>query len=122
MTFVESDRRAQALIAANLAHCGITTSYTIVRARAERAVELLDKDVVFDIVLLDPPYSITDAELAVALAAVGERLAVGGVAVLEHATRHSVPDVAGRLVRSRDVVSGDSTLTFYDFGSRAATL
>jgi 16S rRNA (guanine(966)-N(2))-methyltransferase RsmD len=121
VTFVDSDRRAQALIAANLAHCGIATSYTIVRGRAERAFGSLDKDVGFDIVLLDPPYSINDADLAVALAAVGERLAAGGVAVLEHATRRRVPDVAGRLVRSRDVMAGDSTLTFYVFGSRAAT-
>jgi 16S rRNA (guanine(966)-N(2))-methyltransferase RsmD len=117
VTFIERDRRAQQLIAGNLAHCGLTTSYTIVRAPAQRALESLDRDMVFDLVLLDPPYTITDAELAAVLAVVGERLAVGGVAVLEHATRHQVPDIAGRLVRSRDVVAGDSTLTLYGVGN-----
>ena len=113
VTFIEADRRAQELIAGNLAHCGLTTRYTMVRAPAQRALESLDRDVVFDIVLLDPPYAITDAELAGVLAAAGERLADGGLAVFEHATRRQVPDLAGRLVRSRDLVSGDSTLTFY---------
>jgi 16S rRNA (guanine966-N2)-methyltransferase len=120
VTFIEHDRRAQQLIAANLAHCGVTTSYTIVRASAQRALESFDRAVVFDIVLLDPPYAITDAELAAVLAAVGARLAAGGVAVLEHATRHPVPAIAGRLVRSRDVVAGDSTLTLYGVGNSAA--
>jgi 16S rRNA (guanine(966)-N(2))-methyltransferase RsmD len=120
VTFVESDRRAQELVAANLAHCGLMTRYTIVRAPALRALESIDKDVVFDIVLLDPPYAITAADLADVLAAVGPRLAIGGLAVLEHATRHPAPDIAGRLVRSRDLVSGDSTLTFYEAGNRVA--
>src|ERR1035437_3156663 len=34
--FVEEDRRAQALIADNLAHCGVETGYTIVRSSALR--------------------------------------------------------------------------------------
>ena len=38
VTFVEHDRRAQALIAANLAHCGVTEGYAIIRASATRAL------------------------------------------------------------------------------------
>ena len=37
VTFVEQDRRAQALIAENLAHCGVATGYTILRSDALRA-------------------------------------------------------------------------------------
>src|SRR6476661_1751628 len=51
--FVESDRRAQALIADNLAHCGVATGYTIIRAGALRALESLDAPTP-DIILLDP--------------------------------------------------------------------
>src|SRR6059036_2313719 len=32
VTFLEQDRRAQALIAENLAHCGVTNGYAIIRA------------------------------------------------------------------------------------------
>src|SRR5437867_13241212 len=32
VVFVERDRRAQALVAANLAHCGVTNGYAIIRA------------------------------------------------------------------------------------------
>src|SRR3954470_18331881 len=32
VSFVDSDRRAQALVADNLAHCGVTNGYAIIRA------------------------------------------------------------------------------------------
>ena len=111
--FVESDRRAQALIADNLAHCGVATGYTIIRAGALRALESLDAPTP-DIILLDPPYEASDSEVADVLAAAGKRLATGGVAVLEHARRKRTPDTAGRLARSREVVSGSSALAFYE--------
>jgi hypothetical protein len=52
--------------------------------------------------------------MAPILSAAGECLAAGGVAVLERARRQPAPDTAGCLVRSRDVLSGDSALTFYE--------
>ncbi len=58
-TFVEQDRRAQDLIAANLAKCGVTEGCAIIRASAGRAVEQMLRSpsfVPFDLVLLDPPY------------------------------------------------------------------
>jgi 16S rRNA G966 N2-methylase RsmD len=41
VAFIEHDRRAQALIAENLAHCGVTTGYTIVRSDVVRGLEWL---------------------------------------------------------------------------------
>src|SRR6185436_9881797 len=38
VTFVERDRRAQALIADNLAHCGVADGYAIIRASVARAL------------------------------------------------------------------------------------
>src|SRR5438034_8256949 len=37
VTFVERDRRAQSLIAENVAHCGIENGYAIIRASVDRA-------------------------------------------------------------------------------------
>jgi 16S rRNA (guanine966-N2)-methyltransferase len=56
VTFVDENRRAQALVAANLAHCGVTEGYAIIRAGLRRALATLPADATFDIILLDPPY------------------------------------------------------------------
>src|SRR4051795_6086821 len=53
VTFVEQDRRASALIEENLARCGVTSGYAIIRASADRAVATLQADpalVPFDII------------------------------------------------------------------------
>jgi 16S rRNA (guanine966-N2)-methyltransferase len=111
VTFVERDRRAQALIAANLARCGVTSGYAIIRAAVDRAVEVLRAaSSRFDVVLLDPPYASASDGIVGDL---GDVLAPGGVLVLEHATRAATPERAGRLRRTREVVSGDSALAFY---------
>jgi 16S rRNA (guanine(966)-N(2))-methyltransferase RsmD len=113
VTFVEADRRAAALIAENLAHCGVSEGYAIIRASIARAVEGLRKDpafVPFDLILLDPPYEDPADE---PLARVGELVSADGTVVLEHPRRRRGPAIAGRLVRHRELVSGDSALTFY---------
>ncbi len=113
VTFVEQDRRAQALIAANLDRCGITGGYAIIRASAGRAVEQLRRGpafVPFDLVLLDPPYGCPAAE---ALTGVDALVAPDGLVVFEHAKRQPVPAAVGRLTLTRDLVSGDSALAFY---------
>jgi 16S rRNA (guanine966-N2)-methyltransferase len=111
VTFVERDRRAQALIAENLAHCGVENGYVIIRASVDRALaDLRAAGALFDVVLLDPPYDARVDDEAVALADI---VAPGGVVVLEHAKRRPPPEPFGRLMRSRNVISGDSALTFY---------
>jgi len=109
-TFIERDRRAQALIAANLAHCGVAQdAYVIIRASVGRALDDLHA-ASFDIMILDPPY---DEHVDAVLAAASERLAPGGVLVVEHARRRPSPDCVGALSRSREVTSGDSALALY---------
>jgi 16S rRNA (guanine(966)-N(2))-methyltransferase RsmD len=59
VTFVERDRRAQALIAENLAHCGVENGYVIIRASVTRALGVVPGAPLepFDVILLDPPYA-----------------------------------------------------------------
>ena len=67
VVFVEQDRRAQALVAKNLAHCGIALGYAILRATVARGLEQLraaPEFAPFDIVLLDPPYAIERPQAA----------------------------------------------------------
>ncbi len=111
VTFIEKDRRAIALIEANLAACGVTQGYTIHSGDVAAVLNRLPDNARFDVVVVDPPYD-ADA-VGETLAAAARRLADEGVVVLERATRRE-PDVPVGLVRRRDVKSGDSTLTFLD--------
>jgi 16S rRNA (guanine966-N2)-methyltransferase len=110
VTFVESDRRAQALIADNLSHCGIVDGYVIIRSSLVRALADFD-GIPFDLVLLDPPY---EERADGPIAAAGRHLAARGLLVLEHARRRPAPEAAGKLVRTRQVISGDSALSLYE--------
>jgi 16S rRNA (guanine(966)-N(2))-methyltransferase RsmD len=116
VSFVDSDRRAQALVAENLAHCGVANGYVIIRATVAAAIDDLGVGLPgtpghFDIIVLDPPYD--DPQVDAVVASAGDVLAPDGVLVLEHARRRAAPGVAGRLARVRQVTSGDSTLSFY---------
>jgi len=113
VTFVDDDRRAEALVAENLAKCGISGGYAIIRARVARALaSLASRGERFDLVVLDPPYG--DGFINDAFNHVGGVVADNGLLVVEHARRAVPPERIGGLVRFRDVVSGDSGLAFYD--------
>ncbi len=113
VVFLEDDTRACALIAENLARCGIEDSYVIIRATAARGADQLREDpafVPFDVILLDPPYARLPAEV---LRNMDTLLVPDGVVVLEHARRQAAPAAEGRLFRTRELTSGDSVLSFY---------
>jgi 16S rRNA (guanine966-N2)-methyltransferase len=109
VTFIESDRRASALIESNLAECRIQSGYTIERGDVTTVLDRAPHDVPYDVMVLDPPYDMGSVHDV--LAAAASHLAYDGVLVLERATRNS-PDVPASLTIAREVRSGDSTLTF----------
>lgn len=114
VTFVEQDRRAQALIADNLAACGISDGYAIIRASTLRAFDdLRVRGAVFDLILLDPPYADNDTQIPDVLLQSCALLAPGGLVILEHARRRPAPASAGQLAQTRVLAAGDSALTFY---------
>ena len=110
VTFVDRDRRAAALTASNLQKCGISDGYVIIQASVLQAIDRLRNDAAFDVILLDPPYA---SDFHEALPHVGDIVKPDGVVILEHARKSSAPPAAGRLVRVRELRSGDSVLTFY---------
>jgi 16S rRNA (guanine966-N2)-methyltransferase len=114
VTFVERDPRAVALIEANLRRCGVTDRYAIIRARFAGTERPPFGDR-FDLLFLDPPYGAL--ELAAALEAAAPAVADGSILILEHAKRDAAPLASGPLVRTRDIVSGDSALAFYQRSS-----
>jgi 16S rRNA (guanine966-N2)-methyltransferase len=111
VTFVERDPRAVALVESNLRRCAVSDRYAIIRARfADVHARVAGR--AFDFVFVDPPYG--KSEMREALEAAPPLVAQGGVLVLEHAKRDAAPPSAKALVKTRDLVSGDSVLTFYE--------
>ena len=114
VTFVDADRRATGLVEANLRLCGLEGRYAIIRVDFARARPRLE-GMGFDIVFLDPPYG--RADLASALATAADLASPDTRVIVEHAKRDDPPGQSGRLVLTRDLVSGDSGLAFYRVGS-----
>jgi len=111
--FIERDRRATALILENAELCGVRDRCAIIRDTAERALEQQIEGGPFDLVVLDPPYELE--ALAAVIEAAATHVAIGGLLVLEHASRRSPPTV-GRAHPVRTIRSGDSALTMYEAG------
>src|SRR5918999_2564430 len=109
--FVEPDARAAALIRDNAELCGALNRCVIIRDTAARALARQIRDDRFDIVVLDPPYDFQP--LAEVIDAARRHLAPGGVLILEHSSRRTLPGVDGsRAIRT--VRSGDSALTLFE--------
>ena len=108
VTFVERDRRAIAVLAANVARCDAEKACAIIR---EDFHHMTGTTARFDLVLLDPPYDAADLEAVLSIA--GPLVAGGGRLVLEHARRRVSPEAAGGVRRVRVLTAGDSALSFY---------
>jgi 16S rRNA G966 N2-methylase RsmD len=65
----------------------------------------------FEVVFLDPPYE-SDAIVS-SLEAAAPLVAPAGLLILEHARRDAAPARAGSLTKTRDIMSGDRALSFY---------
>ena len=111
VTFVEHDRRARVLIAKNVADCGIAEGYAIIGSTVLHAIETLRDGPAFDIVFLDPPYA---SDIHDVLQTVGAIVKEDGIVIVEHARRSQPPASAGVLNRTREVRSGDSSLSIYE--------
>ena len=112
VVFVERDRRAAALIAANLEHCGAAARATIVTGPLPATLQRAVTKEPFDLILLDPPYAYPEAALGAILSAAARRLAPDGLLVLERGRRSSPCEVP-ELTPRRRIASGDSALVFY---------
>ena len=109
VTFVEQDRRAQSLIQSNLDRCGVENRYAIIRAGFTGAA--MRSAGGFDVLFLDPPYGA--AALADALGPAAALVVDDALLVVEHAKRDAAPSQVGGLELTRDLVQGDSVLSFY---------
>ncbi|MGH2408223.1 MAG: 16S rRNA (guanine(966)-N(2))-methyltransferase RsmD [Candidatus Limnocylindrales bacterium] len=116
-TFVERDRRAVTVIAANLARARLAERATVVGNDALAFLDARDAYTgpLFGAALVDPPYG--EATLVPALERLAESaapwLATRAVVVAKHFWRDPMPTQVGDLSLARSRRFGETALTFY---------
>jgi 16S rRNA (guanine966-N2)-methyltransferase len=111
-TFVERDARAIQTIHANLERTGFANVGRATIVCADALAWLADREDVFDLALVDPPYR-EPATLVTALEAIGPRVAPDGRVVAKHFWRDAPPASIGLLASERVRRFGETALTFY---------
>ena len=117
--FVESDRRAAAVIGQNLAAVGITDA--AVRCAPVATVLAGGADRPADLVFADPPYEVLTADVEAVLEALTVRgwVAPGAVAVVERAASGRLLTWPAGWTQGKERRYGDTRLEFGDFGAHA---
>jgi 16S rRNA (guanine966-N2)-methyltransferase len=112
--FVDTSRKATAIIRDNLAALKIDGGFRILEMELRKALAVFEGATSFDIAFLDPPYDREDL-YTMALESFGSRplLKDEGILVMEHSKRQEPPESAGFLRRYRLLTQGDSCLSFY---------
>jgi 16S rRNA (guanine966-N2)-methyltransferase len=93
VVLVESDRRAAAVLAENVATLGLAGA-VVHRCPAETYLAALGADEPFDVVFLDPPYALAQGAVNALLGALSDArwLRSEGVVVIERSWRDAGPD------------------------------
>jgi 16S rRNA (guanine966-N2)-methyltransferase len=117
--FVESSKKAAALIQANLKALGIAGGFEVLTLDASAALRKLEaRGVVCDFCFLDPPYRMEPA-YALTLEALSRSplLHAGSLVIAEHEKRFDPGEAFGALKRYRTLKQGDAALSFYKLSS-----
>lgn len=110
--FVESDRRAAAVIADNVRSLG--ASGALVRCGSVASVLAAGNDGPVDLVFADPPYEVSSTEVDAVLSALydGGWMSTGAIAVIERPTSSPVLTWTAGWVAWRDRRYGDTRIEF----------
>ena len=114
VTFIESSRKAAALINENLRSLGIIDDVRVINRDALAALKhLAQRESQFDLCYFDPPY---DSEIHYPVLwqiAKQNLLAEDGIVIVEHRRQLPLSPSYDRLRPYREIVQGETSLTFY---------
>jgi 16S rRNA (guanine966-N2)-methyltransferase len=118
VTFVDQARKMCALIESNLDLCSIPGDESeVILSEASEFLRHAParRQASWDLIFFDPPYS-TDYQSVLELfdSHSNELLAGEGLVIVEHHHKNLLKDEVGRLIRSRVLKQGDSSLSFYE--------
>ncbi len=113
--FVEADRRATDAIRRNLEATGLVGMAVVKQAPVLQALgHLAAEGQAFDLIFLDPPYKIDEAELEIVLEQAAGCLNKHGLAILEHRPDLSDIEPGGGVFPIDRRRYGDTALSFYE--------
>jgi len=114
VTFVDRSKKSCALIEENLDKLDIPEAQTEILGLDAENFTGRQHPLGWDIAFYDPPY---EADYSIVLHEFGFRkplLNDGGVLIVEHHTKHKMPDEVGSLRRWRILKQGETSLSFYE--------
>ncbi|KRD44684.1 16S rRNA (guanine(966)-N(2))-methyltransferase RsmD [Cellulomonas sp. Root930] len=118
VTLVEAARDAAEVCRRNVTTLGLAGTVQVVAEKAERFA-LRAPSAPWDLVLIDPPYDLAEADLGGVLAGVGSALSGHGVVVVERASRTPEPTWPPTLVRFDRRAYGDTVMWFAELTDSA---
>ncbi|MFD2612954.1 16S rRNA (guanine(966)-N(2))-methyltransferase RsmD [Paenibacillus gansuensis] len=112
--FIDIEKKSLEVIQDNLNSTKLAGQAEVYRNDAARALKVLAKrGIKFDLVFLDPPYRMKDAdELVSSMEQLG-LLASGATIVIEHDANHTYEQQIGRAIQFRRVEYGDIAVSLY---------
>lgn len=114
VVFIDSGIKSIKVLKGNLERLNIKEGTEVFHTDYESAVNKLHKyNKQFDIIFIDPPYSIGIAQKALAAIDRNPILAESGLIVVEHDSKDDMPHRVGRLVLYRVKKYGNTGLSFY---------
>lgn len=116
VVFVEKDKRAIDIINKNLSACKFTDGYELYQDDVFKRIQWLkDRSYAFDIIYLDPPFTVDEIFLPVMEAlSDGKILAEEGLIAIRTRREKEMPEVIGKLKKYRIKSYGISSIHFYN--------
>ncbi len=117
VTFVDQSRKMCALIESNLDLCSIPDDeFEVILSEASTFLRQAQatRRAGWDLIFFDPPYAADYQSVLELFGSHSNEMLVGeGLVIVEHHHKNLLKDEVGRLVRSRVLKQGDSSLSFY---------
>jgi 16S rRNA (guanine966-N2)-methyltransferase len=112
--FIDANRKAVSVILQNLDSTGLREQAEVYRNDADRALQALKKrELVFDIVFLDPPYAEQKIESQIAMMYDHGLLAPDAIIVTEHDAKDVLCEQIGAVIKIKEVTYGLTAITIY---------
>ena len=123
VVWVENNRQSQDLIYANLKKCRFENNdngglsyfaWELLKMGALQALPILEKkSLKFDVIYIDPPFADNLYEKCLIGLSSSQLLKKDSLVVVEHHNKNLLQNIYGRLFRSDERQSGDTSLSFY---------
>ena len=112
VVFVDVDGNSLKQLDYFLENLGIKDQAKIIKRDAIKTIKHFSENQ-FDLIIMDPPYHVHFEEKTLTAIDKYKILKPDGICVVEHFTQNSIPDRMGSLVKFKEKVYGDTTLSLY---------